>query len=140
MFLLLIVCLSGCENGSSNKRELPKAEKEVLNKNFTGAHLGLNKKHHDFGKIDRNKNPYLEIDFEIENQGKSPLVITKTDVSCGCLSVDCSKEPILPGKKTKLIVRVDTRAQEGAFNKPVFIQSNADNDLELIRIVGEVDK
>lgn len=82
----------------------------------------------------------MDIDFEIKNSGKLPLVIAKTDVSCGCLSVDCPKDPILPGKKTRLTVHIDTRAQEGRFNKTVFIKSNADNDVELIRIIGEINK
>lgn len=84
--------------------------------------------------------PDIPIEFEIENIGKDPLVILKADVSCGCLSVNYPKAPIRPGENAKLIVNVDTKAQEGRFNKIIFIKSNADNDVELIRILGEVKK
>ena len=75
-----------------------------------------------------NREAYLEI------------VNRKYDVSCGCLSVNYSKEPINPGKIRKLAVHIDTKNQYGMFNKVIFINSNAENNLELIRITGEVEK
>ncbi len=107
---------------------------------INGAYLHLDRKRYDFGKISRKKMPDIPIEFEIENIGKDPLVILKADVSCGCLSVNYPKAPIRPGENAKLIVNVDTKAQEGRFNKIIFIKSNADNDVELIRILGEVKK
>ena len=99
----------------------------------------LNKKY-DFGKISKKEHSYLDVEFELRNTGKIPLIISKVDVSCGCLSVNYSKEPINPGKIRKLVVHIDTKNQYGMFNKVIFINSNAENNLELIRITGEVEK
>lgn len=141
LILIIFTFLLSCKNKSSqNEKESFLSQKEIIDANYTGAHLGFDRSHYNFGKINRNEKPQLDIDFELENQGKSPLIITKTDVSCGCLSVKCPKEPILPGKKIKLTVHVDTKNQKGTFNKPVFIKSNADNEVELIRITGEIEK
>ena len=76
----------------------------------------------------------------MENVGNLPLVILKSDVSCGCMSVDYPKLPFFSGEKAKLIVTIDTKNQIGVFNKPIFIKSNAVNDIVLIRILGEIVK
>lgn len=111
---------------------------EIPMDSIEGAYLLIDKKKYDFGKIDREKTPHIPIEFELKNIGKSPLIIVKSDVSCGCLSVDYPKEPILPGKNSKLILNVNTTNQEGTFNKTVFIKSNADNDVVLIRVLGDI--
>ena len=104
------------------------------------ACLEIVNKKYDFGKISKKEHSYLDVEFELRNTGKIPLIISKVDVSCGCLSVNYSKEPINPGKIRKLVVHIDTKNQYGMFNKVIFINSNAENNLELIRMTGEVEK
>lgn len=103
-----------------------------------GAFLKPENTTYDFGKVSRKNSPNIAIKIEVENVGKHPLVIIKGDVSCGCLSVEFPKRPIMMGEKAQLIVNVDTKSQAGLFNKSIFIKSNADNDVVLIRITGEV--
>lgn len=105
-----------------------------------GAYLLLSMEKYDFGRIKKKKAQNITIEFEMENIGKKPMVIIKSDVSCGCLSVDFPKEPILAGHKAKLRVMIDLKNQGGLFNKSVFIKSNAENDVVLLRILGEVQK
>lgn len=137
---LIILSFASCKNDNarndSSSNEITKTT--ITTDSIEGAYLALDKTKYDFGKIKRKKTPYLTIDFEIENIGKKPLVILKTDVSCGCISVECPKEPILPNKKTKLTLTIDTKNQNGVFNKTVFLKSNAENDVVLVRIIGEV--
>lgn len=61
-------------------------------------------------------------------------------MSCGCISTEYTKEPIAPNQKTKFRVFIDLRNQDGAFNKAVFIKSNAKNDVDLLRVVGQIYK
>lgn len=138
--LVLLSCKNDNVNNDLRPNETTKAtlEKGISPDSIEGAYLSLDKTKYDFGKIKRKKTPYLVIDFEIENIGKKPLIILKTDVACGCISVECPKKPILPNKKEKLTVTIDTKNQNGGFNKTIFLKSNADNDVVLIRIVGEV--
>ena len=116
------------------------AQPEISLDSITGAFLRLDKSRHDFGTIRIKKTPKITIEFEIDNLGKSPLVILKADVSCACMSVDYPKMPVSPGDRAKLTVTINTKNQRGVFNKPVFIKSNADNDVVLIRILGKIEK
>ena len=115
-------------------------QQEILMDDIEDAYLHLDKTMYDFGKIRIKKTPKITIELEIENQGMLPLVILKTDVSCGCMSVDFPKLPILSKEKEKLTVTIVTKDQVGVFNKPIFIKSNAVNDVVLIRILGEIVK
>lgn len=93
----------------------------------------------DFGKINRRDVAKLSISFPYANVGNSRLVIFKTDVSCGCLTVNHSKKPLSRGEVGLIDVLVDIKGQQGTFNKTVFVKSNARNDVEIIRIKGVVE-
>ena len=146
--VLLLTCCD--RNAHTNKNEIllaygdnNKINTENVKVDLTGidgAYLLLSMSKYDFGKIQKSKNPYITIEFEVKNIGKKPLLITRTDVSCGCLSTEYSKKPISPNKKTKLRVSVDFRSLNGVFNKTVCIKSNAENDVVLLRLVGYVSK
>lgn len=148
LLILGLLAIQSCRNSNvKNVADVVMSEqsKQVIQQeipmdSISGPYLRLDKNRHNFGKIYRDNTLHIPIEFGIENIGKYPLVINKADVSCGCLSVDYPKAPIRPGEKAKLIVNVNTKSQEGMFNKTVFLKSNADNDVELIRIVGEVKK
>lgn len=89
----------------------------------------------DYGTINKGDEPLRTIKFK--NTGKSPLVITNCQGSCGCTVPECPKEPIMPGQTGELKVRYDTK-RVGAFNKKVTIKSNASNDTAYITIKGTV--
>ncbi|MCD7901166.1 MAG: DUF1573 domain-containing protein [Bacteroides sp.] len=93
---------------------------------------------YDFGTIKEDKIDVIPIDIEIGNSGNSPLVIQKADVSCGRISIEYPKAPVLPGKTAMIHIAVNTKGQKGYFNKTVFLKSNAANDVELIRITGQI--
>lgn len=130
--------LSSCINDTTDKKANLPTEKSVIENRK--ACLEIVNRKYDFGRISKKEHSYLDVEFELRNTGEIPLIISKVDVSCGCLSVNYSKEPINPGKIRKLVVHIDTKNQYGMFNKVIFINSNAENNLELIRITGEVEK
>ena len=90
----------------------------------------------DYGTINKGDEPLRVIKFK--NTGKSPLVITNCQGSCGCTVPECPKEPIMPGQTGELKVRYDTK-RVGAFNKTVPIKSNASNDTFYLKIKGTVN-
>lgn len=139
LFFLLFVFFLSCNNITDDRKSNVSTEKQIIENNNEACLIIKNKKY-NFGKISREKYPCLDLDFELKNTGKTPLVISKIDVSCGCLSVSYSKFPINPDKETKLTVHIDTKKQYGFFSKVIFINSNAKNNLEIIRITGEVEK
>lgn len=137
--LLLFDC---SENVSSNKQtddslSVVITDVEQSHSDMACLHLkGGNK--YDFGKIDLNTTNVIPVNVEIENTGKKPLIIYKADVSCGCVSVEFPHKPVQVGKTAIIHIKINTKEQNGYFNKAVFIKSNASNDVELIRITGQI--
>lgn len=139
-FLLVCLCIN-CTSTSSGTVEIHATNvllSDTIPQHIEGAYIVLNNNHFDFGKINRKKNPNITIETEFTNIGKAPLLILRGDVSCGCLSVDYPKEPIMPYQTGKLIIHADLRAQHGTFNKTVFIKTTALNDVTLIRLHGSI--
>ena len=92
---------------------------------------------YDFGIT--KKNTQITVLFEFINKGDTPLVIYKVDVSCGCLSVEYPKQPIMPNKKGIVEIKINTQNLTGTFNKPVFVKSNATKGIIPLRIVGQIN-
>lgn len=83
---------------------------------------------HDFGTI--KEGPVAETTFEFKNVGKEPLIIQSASASCGCTTPEWPKEPILPGKKGKIVVHYNTQGRVGPFTKDIYIVSNAVSEKE----------
>jgi hypothetical protein len=90
----------------------------------------------DFGKIPQGKPVYHY--FEVMNSGKTPMVISNIQTSCGCTTPEWSKEPIPPGETTKVKVGYNAAA-EGQFEKIITLTYNQ-NLSKQINIKGIVWK
>lgn len=77
--------------------------------------------------------------FEFTNTGKSPLIITRVQASCGCTVPKKPENPIMPGEKGKIEVSYDTK-RPGGFSKAITIFSNAKTSRKMIKIKGYVEK
>lgn len=49
-----------------------------------------------------------------------------------------TKYPIQKGEKGSIKVEINTSKQDGYFNKPIIVKSNARNHLEIIRVKGVI--
>ena len=92
---------------------------------------------HDYGKIKEGSNGVCE--FKFKNTGKTPLILTKPQSSCGCTIPDWPKEPILPGKSSVIKVTYDTK-KIGVINKEVTVYSNSKDGSVKLTIKGNVVK
>lgn len=102
----------------------------------TGPQISVDKEVHDYGTIEKGGDPYCF--FEVTNTGTEPLVISNAKGSCGCTVPEWSREPVMPGKSTKIKVRYDTK-RVGPINKSVTLTSNAANEPTMVlRIKGNV--
>lgn len=63
--------------------------------------------------------------FEFTNTGDSPLIITNATSTCGCTVPSFPKEPILPGKSSKISVKYNM--SPGPIRKTITVTSNAVN-------------
>lgn len=90
---------------------------------------------HDFGTLPKGGNTTAR--FYFRNTGKSPLIISKCGVTCGCTTPQCPTEPIMPGKQGFIDVHYDS-LRVGAFTKTVTVNSNAKNNNVVLKIMGNI--
>jgi hypothetical protein len=76
--------------------------------------------------------------FKVKNVGANPLMISKTDVSCGCTATDFTHEPIPPNGEGKITVQFNTKGKEGIQKKNILIHSNAEVEAVSISIAANV--
>ncbi|MGL4629667.1 MAG: DUF1573 domain-containing protein [Leadbetterella sp.] len=98
--------------------------------------LKFDKELHDFGKV--KEAGVITTEFTVTNTGNVPVVISAANASCGCTTPEYSKDPILPGAKSKIKVGFNTDGRPGNFDKTVTVVSNAENGTQVIRIKGAV--
>lgn len=102
--------------------------------------IKFDKVRYNFGIVSESNTKNIVIDFLVTNTGNSPVVILKATPSCSCMTVESSKVPINIGKTSTIKVCVNTKGQQGEFSKTIIIKSNAENDITLLRIVGNIIK
>lgn len=132
IFLLLIIGLSACSNSDNSKHYL------VSNKNL--GHLSIKTPKYSFGVVKKSLQKKVHCSFLLENTGSRPVTIHKIDVSCGCISVREYTKTITPNASGILDIEVNVTNLKGYFNKVVFVNSDADNTLELLRIKGNIEE
>lgn len=98
--------------------------------------LQLKENGYDFGKIPQGR-PVTHI-FEIVNTGKTPLLLSNVQASCGCTTPEWSRDPIKPGATAQIKVGYNAAA-EGFFNKSITIQYNK-GESKTLMITGTVYK
>lgn len=78
-------------------------------------------------------------EFTLTNTGSDPLLITYAKASCGCTNLKYDKEPIMPGKSSKLSVTYNGSGN-GDFRKNITVQTNAEKNRTVLQIKGKVIK
>jgi hypothetical protein len=87
------------------------------------------------GQLELNKP--AKVIFEFENRGNAPLLITKVEPSCGCTSVEYSKEPVTPGAKG-FVQTIYNASSLGIFSKSLIVYANTPDRSRILTIKGEV--
>lgn len=64
-----------------------------------------------FGRLHSGETARLEAGFC--NRGAEPLVVVKSESSCGCTALEYDAQPIMPGDTLRVAVRFDTSGQRG---------------------------
>ena len=104
------------------------------------AQISFNVKKHDFGKLYQNKDSIVSVTFYFENTGNAPLEIQKVSATCGCTVSEWTASPV--GNRQKGFVKVifHSKGITGKFSKSIYVKSNAENDVVILRIEGEVSE
>ena len=90
---------------------------------------------HDFGEIPKGKP--VSVEFSFTNTGDEPLLVADVVTSCGCTASDYTREPIAPGKTSKVKVTFNA-ANAGAFSKDVTVNFHEAALKKVLNIKGTV--
>jgi hypothetical protein len=93
------------------------------------------KETHDFGEIPQGKP--VSAEFAFTNAGDAPLLIADVATTCGCTASDYSKEPIAPGKSSKIKVTYNA-ANMGVFTKSITVNFSNAEAKKVLMIKGTV--
>jgi len=93
---------------------------------------------HNFGNVKTGEK--VGCIFSYTNTGDADLVITAASASCGCTVPKYDKKPVAPGASGTIEVGFDTSGREGLQTKTVVVQSNAENNLVILRIIADITK
>lgn len=90
----------------------------------------------DFGTIQEKDGP-VSCRFDFVNTGKTPVVIEKVTVGCGCTTPKFSKEPVRPGAKGTITVTYNPKDRPGAFRKEITVRSTGGGE-DVLSVTGDV--
>src|SRR3954467_11924977 len=65
------------------------------------------------------------VEFEFTNVSQVPVLLTQVQGSCGCTATAFSKEPVQPGKSSKITATYNA-ANLSNFNKTITVTTNTD--------------
>lgn len=91
---------------------------------------------HDFGKI--KQGVPVTHEFKFTNTGKTPLIITNVQASCGCTSPGWTREAVPPGGEGYVKATFNA-ANAGRFDKTVTVTANIESGFVTLSFKGEVE-
>ncbi len=123
-----------------DKSNLAEAEKRDLDISKGAPIIKFDKTEYDFGTVIDGE--IIETVFTLTNVGKSALVITDAQTTCGCTVPTWPKDkPIAPGESTEIKVKFNTAGKGGGRQvKDVTLFTNTAVGREILKIKGIVNK
>lgn len=89
---------------------------------------------------DINEGEKVEVVYKFRNVGKSPLLITSAQSTCGCTVPEFPKEPIAPGDSSSIKVKFDSENRPGFQTKPITILANTYPNKTQLTLEGQVNE
>ncbi len=146
VFTLVIIELTGISSNSLNalwhssqaaKPFVPAADPRTQKVNtMPKTTMMFYETKHDFGKISADS--VVKYVYKFKNTGTNPLMIAKTDVSCGCTVPSYSHDPIAPGADGEITVSFNPKGKSGTQHKNIMVHSNADPEAVSIGFDAEI--
>lgn len=129
-----IILNTACDNASSKIRKTSVGTEVVTADDHPV--FKFESEEHDFGIIE--EGTIVTHEFVFTNVGKSPLVITNAQGSCGCTVPEYPRDPVMPGKQGRIKVSFDSSNRAGRQDKTVTITANTVPNTKILKITSEV--
>ena len=144
-FLVLVLItasfLTGCKDATNittkiKKENLVIAKSRDLEIKKGAASISFDKKEYDFGTV--NEGDIVETSYLVTNSGKTDLVITNAQASCGCTVPVWPKNPIKPGATGEVKVKFNTSGKPNRQQKTITLTTNTESGREVLTLKGSV--
>jgi hypothetical protein len=93
---------------------------------------------YDFGKITAGEK--VAHKFRFKNGGKTPLIVSDAQTTCGCTVPEKPEKPIAPGETGVIKVVFNSEGKFGKQDKVITLTSNANPSTTQLHLVGEVEE
>lgn len=140
-FILSSSLFISCGNTSNattkiNKDNLATAKSRDVAIKKGAALITVENKVYDFGTV--NEGDIVETVFKVTNSGKTDLVITDAQVTCGCTVPVWPKKPIKPGETEDVHVKFNTNGKGNRQQKNITLITNTETGREILTLKGMV--
>lgn len=93
---------------------------------------------YNFGEI--TEGGLVKHNYKFKNTGKTPLIITDVQTTCGCTVPSWNKNPIQPNEVDEISVEFNSEGKEGKMDKPITIIANTFPARTEFKLIGFVKK
>lgn len=102
-----------------------------------GQQLEISPKIFDFGTI-KEEDGVVKATFTVKNISSSPYIMTYFYSSCGCVTTEIDRKPIMPNETREIEVDFDPMRRPGIINKEVVLISADNNRKDKLNLGGHV--
>ena len=122
IYVVVLSVLAVGQLSCDNRQQGQEAEETAAEKRpkIAFAETGI----YDFGEMVEGDT--VQHTFAFTNTGEFPLIINNITASCGCTTPEWPREPVLPGQKSSVTVRFNSRGKMGQQNKTITVFANTD--------------
>lgn len=139
-FLVSGLVLTSCDNGKAaakiNADNLENAKNRDVEIKNGAALIAFDRSVHDFGTV--TEGDVVETVFKVTNSGKTDLIITDAQVTCGCTVPVWPKSPIKPGQTEDIKVKFNTSGKTNRQQKNITLITNTESGREILTLKGMV--
>ena len=134
--MFLFVVAANAQENKAPATATP-APSTVVPENKNQADFKFEVEEYNFGTIKQGDK--VSYDFNFQNVGKEPLVISEAHGSCGCTVPSWPKEPVAKSAKGVIHVDFNSTGKMGMQDKTVTITSNAKVGSKVLHLKGNVE-
>ncbi len=133
---MLVSCGQGNASSKVKKENIENAAERDSKIGLGAPIISFDKEVYDFGTVKEGE--IVKTTFVVTNTGKSDLIITNAQATCGCTVPVWPKEAIAPGETGDIKVSFNTNGRVNKQSKSITLTTNTEKGREIIKISGLV--
>ena len=140
LLVLSVVFFTSCNEGNASskvkKENVDTAKKRDTEISKGAAEIQFDITEYDFGTV--NEGEIVEAKFLVTNSGKTDLVISNVQPSCGCTVPVWPRNPIKPGDSAEVLAKFNTAGKPNRQAKTLTLFTNTARGREILKLKGSV--